>query len=159
MTTHDLARDLLARPAVSVIQPPPTEEFSTELIRPEAAVLLLLDEDDERDFREHVTGEFEGGFLDTLPEGSSNLLGTVVGEMARIIQEYRESRAAGWVSVAERLPTGDGKVIVHCPSADPAEPLIATAWYNPESGWSLLPEAWIGAIDHWMRLPEPPVVS
>jgi hypothetical protein len=62
-----------------------------------------------------------------------------------------------WISVKDRLPDEDGKVIVHCPSADPDKPLIAMAWYDPRGfGWSLLPEVWIRAIRHWMPLPSPP---
>jgi hypothetical protein len=62
-----------------------------------------------------------------------------------------------WISVEERLPDVDGKVIVHCPSADPGKPLIAMAWYDPGGfGWSMLPQVWIDGITHWMSLPEPP---
>jgi hypothetical protein len=64
-----------------------------------------------------------------------------------------------WISVKERLPEVDGRVIVHAPSADPRHPLINFAWYDPSGfGWSLFPHCFIDSITHWMPLPEPPEV-
>jgi Protein of unknown function (DUF551) len=63
---------------------------------------------------------------------------------------------SNWIAATDRLPSIDGSYLVHCPSADPDKPLIATAWYNPNAGWSLLPDLWINAITHWMSLPAPP---
>lgn len=60
-----------------------------------------------------------------------------------------------WIP-ATTPPPADGSYLVHAPSGDDKKPLITTAWYDPEFGWSLLPPVWINAISHWMKLPPPP---
>ena len=62
----------------------------------------------------------------------------------------------GWVDAKKTLPKEDGHYIIHAPSADPKKPFVTMAWYNPASGWSLLPECWCKAITHWMPKPKPP---
>jgi hypothetical protein len=71
-----------------------------------------------------------------------------------------ENRITGnWIAVSERLPADDALYLVYAPSADPAKPLITTAWFEPDGfGWSLIVSYWIKAITHWMPLPEPPRV-
>lgn len=67
------------------------------------------------------------------------------------------ARPDGWVRVEDGLPTEEKKYLVHCPSADPDKPLIATAWYHPEEReWSLIPEYWAKGIRHWQAIPDPP---
>ena len=61
-----------------------------------------------------------------------------------------------WVNAKDELPQQDSLYLVCCGTADSGKPLITTAWYDPDFGWSLLPEAWMSAISHWMELPEPP---
>lgn len=56
----------------------------------------------------------------------------------------------------EGHPDVDGLCIVYAESADPKHPLIISAWYDPNFGYSLLPKVWCDAITHWMPLPEPP---
>ena len=60
-----------------------------------------------------------------------------------------------WHAVADGLPAEDTAVIIYAPSMDPDKPLIVIAWYDPASGFSLIP-VWAEAVTHWMYLPEPP---
>ena len=62
----------------------------------------------------------------------------------------------GWVDAKKTPPKEDGHYIIYAPSADADKPLVAMAWYNPASGWSLLPKCWCEAITHWMQIPKPP---
>lgn len=70
-----------------------------------------------------------------------------------------------WCQVTKKLPPRDGVYLVHAQSADPTNPLITVAWFNPEekeqgeSGWSLLPGEFINSITHWQHLPKPPKVE
>jgi hypothetical protein len=76
-------------------------------------------------------------------------------QAAALIREQPAEPA--WIAVEDRLPEVEGKVLVHCRSADPDSPLITTAWYHPEEGeWTLMASYWIPAISHWMPLPPPP---
>jgi hypothetical protein len=78
-----------------------------------------------------------------------------IEDAARLIRE--QPAESPWISVEYRLPETEGKVLVHCPSADPDNPLITTAWFHPEEGgWTLIHAYWIPAIRHWMPLPPPP---
>ncbi len=62
-----------------------------------------------------------------------------------------------WIFVKDRLPDKDGMVLIYAPSGNNESPYINTAWYDPDGyGWSLLPGAWIDAIEAWMPLPDPP---
>lgn len=61
-----------------------------------------------------------------------------------------------WISVKERLPKEDNKYLVFIPTADSGKPLQQIAWYNPDTGWSLIIDYWVGAITHWMPLPSIP---
>ena len=64
-----------------------------------------------------------------------------------------------WIARKDREPEKDGAYIVCARSADPKNPLIAIAWYDPrreDGGWSLLTKGWCDAITHWMPLPKPP---
>ena len=62
-----------------------------------------------------------------------------------------------WIFVKDRLPDKDGMVIIYAPSMFVESPFVDIAHYNPNGfGWSLIPEAWIDAIEAWMPLPEPP---
>lgn len=54
-----------------------------------------------------------------------------------------------WVSIRDQLPPQSGLYFVIAESADPDKPLFCTAWY--QSGWSLMIEAFIPAITHWMK--------
>jgi hypothetical protein len=78
--------------------------------------------------------------------------------LATAVKIIREQPAEpAWIAVEDRLPDVEGKVLVHCRSADPDSPLITTAWYHPEEGeWTLMAAYWIPAISHWMPLPPPP---
>jgi hypothetical protein len=61
-----------------------------------------------------------------------------------------------WIPIRERLPGIDGMYLVYAKTEDSRKPLIRTAWFNPKSGWSLLPAIWIDSISHWTYPPEPP---
>lgn len=65
-----------------------------------------------------------------------------------------------WVEFKTTPPERAGHYIIHAPSADPAKPLIAMAWFDPEqkdfNGWTHLPPEWCQAITHWMHKPNPP---
>ena len=63
----------------------------------------------------------------------------------------------GWNDVQEDIPERDGVVLVYCPSQHPEKGLTALAWYNPEKGWSQMPNVWLRAITHWQPIPSPPV--
>jgi len=60
-----------------------------------------------------------------------------------------------WIELEKQKPSEDSKYLVYAPSADPGKPLIAISWYNPETGWSLLPQVWLDAITHWQKLKPP----
>lgn len=80
-----------------------------------------------------------------------------MGKSWDTLQEYLDDEKPGvWQPIAKSLPPENGKYLVYCPSADHDNPLIATAWYHADEGWSLLPTQWLDAISHWMLLPEPP---
>lgn len=65
-----------------------------------------------------------------------------------------------WVFVEDRLPEHDGPHLVHAPSQDPAQPLLAIAWWHADrQEWSGLWHGWTAAITHWMPLPEPPQIA
>jgi transcription elongation factor Elf1 len=66
------------------------------------------------------------------------------------------NKRMNWIDIAKELPKEDKPYLIHAPSMDEKKPLIKIAWYNPKTGWSLLPECWIDAITHWMPLPIPP---
>ena len=61
-----------------------------------------------------------------------------------------------WRDIQEELPQRDGIVLVYCPSQKPISGLTALAWYNPENGWSQIPNVWLSAITHWQPIPVPP---
>jgi hypothetical protein len=61
-----------------------------------------------------------------------------------------------WHNIKKEKPPKDAPYIIHAPSLDYQKPMIQIAWYNPSSGWSLIPEVWIDSITHWMPLPKPP---
>ena len=60
-----------------------------------------------------------------------------------------------WKKLEEEKPPRDSQYLVCAPSLDPDKPLIAMAWYNPETGWSLLPQPWIEAITDWQDVKPP----
>jgi len=82
------------------------------------------------------------------------------GRVLRVEQECAILRQqigmSGWISVKDRLPSEDGKVLVHVPTADEDKPYVGVAWYDPSRGWSLLPTAWIRSIENWMPVPSAP---
>lgn len=61
-----------------------------------------------------------------------------------------------WINLSEKKPLEDKLYLVHVLTLDPNKPYINTAWYDPNYGWSLLPEVFVDSITHWMHLPKPP---
>ena len=83
-------------------------------------------------------------------------LGSIILTKDEILDYLEQRGPAGWRDVQEELPQRDGIVLVYCPSQDPKKGLTALAWYNPEKGWSHLPDVWIEVITHWQQIPSPP---
>ncbi len=92
-------------------------------------------------------------------------LGSLVITKSEILDHFENkgllekeiNKRAGWRDVQGELPKRDGIVLVYCPSQDPEKGLTALAWYNPEKGWSQMPNVWLDAITHWQPIPAPPM--
>ena len=72
-------------------------------------------------------------------------------------------RDDGWIDIRELAPAREGKYLVCCPSGEPGNPLITTAWYDPTDRlagepacWSLIHPYWAEAIRWWLEIPRPP---
>ncbi len=61
-----------------------------------------------------------------------------------------------WIALKEKRPPSDAPYLAFMSTADEKKPFIQIAWYNPDTGWSLINDYWVGAITHWMPLPDPP---
>ena len=82
-------------------------------------------------------------------------------------EQFREvTKMVGWISVEERLPKGcngedlSENVIAYLNNGEIAE--VCTGWCNGDQWWLIVGDrdthtSWgMGAVTHWMPLPEPP---
>ena len=115
-----------------------------------------------KDLCEAPTGGVNEDFtIGTLKESHTNLfIRTLAGHLVSL--NYRKQ--SEWISVDERLPRYNDKVLVYRPTM--GEKILADTYkgyYNEDTGdWE---EGWVNfgqnsigmnVITHWMPLPEPP---
>lgn len=60
-----------------------------------------------------------------------------------------------WFSVENTLPQERGRYLVYAPSLNKDKPFYQVSWYEPKTGFDLLPIVWRDAITHWAYLTPP----